>query len=369
MSSSIPFLGGLFSDIQTFFQSSTSSLPNHSGEIHRCNSLVVSLEKFRDFLSHEEPSGDVFEKRFQELDPELKEIIGKAIWMACYCPEGDLHFSDHFLRNNTKFLFICKNESGKDLISQILDHYTSKVRLYKHLDLFNEFILKFGKETSKESQFPLFQALPDYLRGRLSYLVWHEHGGKQNEKFAYWGYGDDQIALHPNVLCSTTPSILDLCKEGLQKDLQYSLLKGLEKYEETRKIPQAPVPLLKGVFPRAGVPEERKKVLMCSAEVEGVVSSGGLAPAVGGMIRGYGKQLVRLVAPKYDIIKIPMVEKKKYEIHFQGKAYKVFKAKVDGVKCYFLDSPKHFTIGFNAEGKPILNGISRRKKSGCKRRV
>jgi glycogen synthase len=337
--------------ISEFSQSWNPSTPNHSEEINRCNYLISSLEKFQDFLSHQKCDAHAFDHRFHELDHELKEIIGKAIWMACYRPEGDAHFAEHFLRNNASVLFNCKNESGTNLISQILNHYRSKARLYSYLDRFNEFALKFAKETSKEARWKLFQALPDYLRGRLSFFVWHDHGGKHNAKFGYWGYGEEQIQLQPSVLLwSGNCSMLDLCKDELCRHAKYSLLDGLEKYGETRKVPHNPIP--GPALSQTHAPERRKRVLMCSAEVEGVVSSGGLAPAVGGMIRGYGKESVRLVAPKYDIIKIPMQEKKKYEIHFQGKVYKVFKAKLDGVKCYFIDSPEYFNIGFNKEGKP-----------------
>lgn len=320
-------------------------------ECNKFNLLVASLMGFRNHLIFGYTDSTDALSKYSSLDPELKTVIGKSVWIACFHPEGDPDFAENLLKKNPRFLLECKNAAGQDLLTQIIQHYESKSFLSKTFDELNHFISKFERCGSKEGQLKLFKSLPDYLRHQLTHIVWYEHGGKTDEKFGYWGYGEDQINRDPTVL---TPALLERYQEKLKIKASYSLLDdGLEKYSRMRIVPSSPVPTSISSLSQS-LSLSKKRVVMFSPEISGVVTAGGLGPAVAGMARGYGIEWVRVVLPKYDIInpKIEMKEKPKYLIELDGKVCKVFKAKINGLRCYFIDDPEHFTVGFNENGKP-----------------
>ncbi len=315
----------------------------------RCVFLANSLKHFRDdLIFNYKNQNDAFRK-YESLDKELKEIIARSVWISCFqpCESG---FGERVLRSNPRFLLECQNASGMDLLNQMISHFEAKSFLYKACDKLNLFILSFESSVTRENQLDLFNSLPEYLRNQLMFTVWYEHGGKTNEKFGYWGYGGDQINKDPSVL---TPYLLRNYQEQLLDKANYSLFSGLEKYSKLRAVPSLPVSTS---IPISTNPQKvsKKRVAMFSAEMSGVISAGGLGPAVAGMARGYGCEWVRVILPKYDTInpKIEMKEKAKYQINHYGKIHKVFKAKINGLRCYFIEDLEHFKIGYNAEGKP-----------------
>ncbi|MBS0603887.1 MAG: glycogen/starch synthase [Verrucomicrobia bacterium] len=305
----------------------------------------------------------IFEK-FNGLDYELKAALGKALWIACYRPEV-LFFTEEVLKKTPQMLLDCKDKNGNDILMQLMAHYKSKVLLRRLVPQLQSMQADFNGLQDTQSRLKVFHQLPEFVQSDLSNLVWLEHGGRNNPEFGWWRYGEQTIEKNPLVLTQGQPSIIEQYLKALDGRLDYHILMGVEKFESELPVPQAPVdcsasrqlsdPRLSEELPK------NMQVAMVAAEFAGVINMGGLAPAVEGMARAYGVDKTRIILPKYDVINSALVlkEKAKYQIEVNGKTYKVFKAKVNGFKCYFIED-ELFNVGRNAEGKPnnIYNGQS-----------
>ncbi len=328
-------------------------------EAERCKRTVESLNIFNKRLGEFDLNNDQLFEKFQNLDAEVKEVILKTLWIAHFQPHHDPYFAENLLKANPKILLECKNSSGENLVVQVKKHYESKARLHTYCDSLTVFIGD-SKWKSEEGQLQQFYSLPDFLQKKLAHLVWLEHGGRHNPHFGYWGYGEEQIKNNPAVLQSGYPSVLDQCHQFLENELEHSLTdQGVQKYFTIRTLPPYPISasvnnILDKKTDISSIP--RKKVAMVAAELSGVISSGGLAGALDAMARAYGVENVRIILPKYDVIKGSLQNemriKDKYRIDFEGKVYNVFKAKIKGLSCFFIEDAEHFTIGLNKEGKP-----------------
>jgi 1,4-alpha-glucan branching enzyme len=343
-------------------------------------SLTVSkLQQLQDlyfFLNTPNYPKEFILKKYQELDAEIKTALGKAIWVACYRPD-ELFFSDHFLAANPHVLLECKNESGGDVIAQLITHYKAQILLQRSKPALTEFAEKIKTTTDKSEQLKSFQALPEFAREDLAELVWLEHGGRQDPKFAYWRYGELKIEKNPLVLTQLfhspslkkSTSILEIYMGIIDQKINFDIQKGVNQFASEMLVPTNPIACpatqLK-TGPKERIPEHTR-VAMVTAEFAGVINMGGLAPAVSGIARAYGTDDVCVILPKYDVInpKLVLEEKKNYKIELNGEIHKVFKTKVNGITCYLIEDPL-FKVGFNKENKP--NNIYEGKDLEVKRR-
>jgi 1,4-alpha-glucan branching enzyme len=326
---------------------------------------VLKLQQLQDFYiflyTPGYPKEFIYEK-FQELDLEIKTALGKAIWVACYRPD-ELFFSDHFLAANPHILLECKNTEGTSVIIQLMDHYKAKITLQRFKPELAEFAEKL-KTATRNEQFTLFQDLPQFAQTDLANLVWLEHGGRQNPNFGYWRYGELQINANPHVLIEpihnssskTLSSVVDIYMHVLDQRVRFDIRKGAQKFAaEKQQIPKNPIacPAARLIADSQEVIPSHMRVAMVSAEFAGVINMGGLAPAVSGIARGYGADDTCVILPKYDVInpKLLLQETQKYKIELNGKMHKVFKTKVNGITCYFIEDAL-FNVGYDPVGKP-----------------
>ncbi len=320
------------------------------------------LQDFYTFLHSPQHSNEFIYAKFQKLDYEIITALGEAVWTACYNPD-ELFFTDHFIAANPRILLDCIDRDGVDVIIQLMAHYKTKVEVHR----FKKEFAKFAESFKKKPQLALFGNLPKFAREDIANLVWMEHGGKHNPTFGYWRYGEIQIEKDPQVLTRKSHdgmSILEIYAKMLDEKIAYDIRQGAKQFDKDMELPKEPTDCsVKKVS--EGIPANTR-IAMVTAEYAGVISMGGLAPAVAGMTRAYGPG-ARVILPKYDVInpKLVLKEKEKYRIEAHGSTYKVYKTNVGGVKCYLIEGPL-FNVGFNEEGKP--NNIYEGSDADTKRR-
>lgn len=307
------------------------------------------LQDFFTFLHSPQYSNEFIYEKFQKLDYEIKTALGEAVWTACYNPDEPF-FTDHFIEKNPRILLECINRDGVDVIIQLMDHYKGKVELQRFKKKFAKFVELF----KKNPKFTSFTNLPKFARDDIAYLVWMEHGGKHNPNFGYLRYGEVQIEKDPQFLTSQSydgMSILEIYAKMLDGKIAYDIRQGAKQFAKEMQLPNEPVDC--SVKKTSESLPANTRIAMVTAEYAGVINMGGLAPAVAGMTRAYG-QNARVILPKYDVInpKLVLKEKEKYQIKAHpDQTYKVYKTKVNGIKCYLIEDPL-FNVGFNKEGKP-----------------
>jgi starch synthase len=323
---------------------------------------ILKLQQLQDFylfLNSPEYSKEFIFEKFQKMDREIKTALGEAIWAACYCPNKSL-FADGFIASNPRILLECKNSEKTDAIIQLIDHYKAKITLQRYKQEILNFMKQLRRTTDTHQQLQLFRQLPQCVQNDLSNLLWLEHGGRENPSFGYWRYGELQIEANPSVLLQTLPSTehrlttMHLYLKQIDQKIEFNICTGAHQFTAERQIPEGPVDCsalqlshLKDTIP------PHLKVAMVAAEFAGVVSMGGLAPAVSGMARAYGTEDVCVILPKYDVInsKLVLKEKEKYQLELNGEKHQVYKAQVNGITCYFIEDAL-FNVGFNKDGKP-----------------
>jgi starch synthase len=322
------------------------------------------LQDFYTFLHSPQCSNEFIYEKFQKLDFEIKTALGEAVWTACYSPDEPF-FTDHLIAKNPRILLECINRDGVDVIIQLMDHYKAKVELQRFKKEFASFAERF-KKNPKSATFQ--NSLPKFAREDIANLVWMEHGAKHNPKFGYWRYGEIQIEKNPQVLTRKDhdgKSILEIYAKLLEGKIAYDIRQGAKQFAKEMQLPNEPIDC--SVKKCSEKIPENTRIAMVTAEYAGVISMGGLAPAVAGMTRAHGTKNARVILPKYDVInpKLVLKEKDKYLIKAHGTTYKVYKTNVGGVKCYLIEDPL-FNVGFNKEGKP--NNIYEGRDVDTKRR-
>ncbi len=319
-------------------------------KIHQLQGFYLQLLK-----PASEGQKKVISKRFAQLDPEIKTALGRALWVACYQPEMPC-FADHLIRENPYLILDCKSKDGRDVIVQLMDHYKSRMTLDRFIPLFDQFKAQFHETEGKEALLAAFNDLPDFAKSDLCELLWLEKGGRKERNFGYFGYGGSQIKKNPALLKQGKPCILDQYSELLKQRVTFNILLGVNRYQEEMTLPNGPVDT--GIAQIADLELQKEipegmRIAMVAAEFAGVINMGGLAPAVEGMARAYGVGKTRIILPKYDVINpaIELVEMPKYQVELNDTVYKVFKAKVNGFKCYFIED-EVFNVGKDEKGKP-----------------
>ncbi len=317
---------------------------------------IFKLHQLQDiymFLHSPHCSKEFINEKYQALEFEIKTALGEAVWAACYSPEEPF-FTDNLIAANPHILLECKNSEGADVILQLMDHYKARVQLQRFKLELAEFGQQLPAAKDRDARIKLFQDLPLFAQNDLARLVWLEDGGKHNSYFSYWGYGEQQIKDEPLVMTrknSARLNILDIYAKTLDEKIDLDIRTRAHRFTHEMRLPTEPLDCSAKKVRKDGIPEQMK-LAMVTAEYAGVVSNGGLAPAVAGMARAYGPD-ARIIMPKYDVInpKLVLKEKEKYQVTVAGKTHKVFKAKVNGNSCYLIEDPL-FHVGHDADGKP-----------------
>jgi starch synthase len=350
------------------------SIPFHlsyilSGEIKETDTLdtswnVLKLQQLQDFyffLNSPKYSKEFIFAKFQDLDYEIKAALGEAVWAACFCPD-ELLFTDHLLAANPHILLECKNAEGTDVIIQLMNHYKAKAALQRLKPTLENFAVKLKETPNKEEQLKLFDSLPEFVKIDLSNLVWLADGGRNDPACGYWRYGELAINANPCILIQPSPfhssnaaTILEIYMHLIDHKVDFDICQGAHQFADERKIPKDVIDCNAQQLmseTKESIPLHMK-VAMVTAEFAGVISMGGLAPAVSGMARAYGTDDACVILPKYDVInpKLVLKEKEKYQLELGGKPHKVFKTKVNGMTCYLIED-ELFNVGYNKEGKP-----------------
>lgn len=280
---------------------------------------------------------------FSQMNPELKTALGRALWIACYQPDVPL-FSDQMIQGNPYLLLECKDEGGRNIIVQLMDHYKAQATLERFIpvyDSFKEWVLNTDDE---EELLRAFNQLPTFAQHQL-----HRLTCSQEENAC--------IPNNPAILKQGSPNLLEQYADILKKQREFSITSGIDIYQNEMTLPNEPIdcsPSYQLADPNLAMelPADLQ-VAMVTAELRDVISMGGLAPAVDGMARAYGAEKVRIILPKYDVINpsIQLKRKNKYDVQLNGKIHAVFKANVNGLRCFFIED-ELFNVGRNPEGRP-----------------
>ncbi len=300
------------------------------------------LQYFYSLLINLNMSKEYIFRIYENLDIEIKTAIGKSIWLACFKPDG--FHSDVYIKEDPRRLLECVSKDKTDIVVQMMNYYKMKISMLRLKPKFEEFEIEFNKKDADRKQ--VLDAFPE-ITSDLAHNVSLRYDTKPPLPW-------------PDILWEGTPSII----EQYKKLFSFEISEGVEEFAWDVYLPEKPVSCAPEQFADKSLLQDGTglKVAMVTAELTGAANVGGLAPAVLGMAKNYGAQNVRVIMPKYDVLNpnLQLKEKEKYAISFKGKKYKVFKAKIQGIKCYFIEDLEHFIVGRNPDGKPnnIYNGKS-----------
>ncbi len=276
---------------------------------------------------------------FVNLDIEIKTALGKAVWIAHFQPIDGSFSADTILQQNPYLLLDCKDESGNNILVQLINHYQTKIELQRFIPEFKQFAAQFDSVNDRKTLIEMFQRLPIYAQYHLAHLIAAEHEKKGIP--TYFGYGMNRILSYPRDLKKGPSSILQQYEAILSEKLSFDIVQRVDQFQKERTMPEGSVDCsLKNQLPIRTLEGTMGRIVMVTAEFRGVFDMGGLGPAVKDMAESYGAHKTRIIMPKYDVIpsSIRMQEKDKYQIILNVKVYKVFKATLkEGFKCYFIE--------------------------------
>ncbi len=335
------------------FQNADSPLIIHDRKI------LETLEKFLDHLNNPSKNNDFLKSQFLALPKEISSYLGYMLWVLHGKPE--IHqFGDQEILRDVRALVNVKTREGVNIISQLIQHFKARIKLERQELALKNFKLVISRLPISHQR-AWFEAIEPELQTKLAYRVWLNDGGKINPTFTSNPiYGHDQIRTNPKakLLIGASSAIEEHLKE-IQNQLAITLKGAASDAARLLIAPDKPVDIS---FDRLAaqpglieeLPAENLQVAMISAEFINVIAQGGLASAVEGMARGIGADHVRVIMPKYDVLPphIKLKLKPDYQVEHGGKVSRVFKAKVDGVRCYFIENDDLFSVGTDEGGMP-----------------
>lgn len=338
----------------THFVDSEWVRPSDSVETVKNVQRYNYLRDLKVMLQDPNRSGDSIGSKYAAASPKLKEnlkevreLLCKVIAVCSYKSQADVNFGEDVLNKDPQWLAKSKNTNGVSVIDQMVSHYAAKIQ-------FSRMEKEISELARTESHYPqrtldVFNSMSDKVKEDLRCRVWHHHGGKSDPHFGGWGYGTRTIDANAHCLFHKVshngPSILKEYQLELQdkcKNANAKLLAGLER---VKAIPQQPVDVsTKPLEQEPGLINalpENLRVAVVTAEFE-PAGLGGLKPAVSGMVRAFGANDTRVIMPLYtngpiseDLIK--QMKETDHQILVDGHRVRVMKAKINGVRCYFID--------------------------------
>lgn len=336
---------------------------------------LYQLEDLKHFLQDSYKNNDFLVEKYRNLDPEISLLINKSIWLACYQPL-ELGFSEKTVSKHVRFLLDIKNQQGADIISQLIAHQQEKIKGLRLVGQTESFIMN-SSNKSPSQVLELFNRLDEKIKNDLRERVWRRDGGEQNpeicgwrEFFGRWGlYGTRKIEAEPNTLFLGGVILASL--SSLKAKIGQADSDLLHDLEMGKAFPEGPIDVSSSRLEKEpdlinNLPPNLK-VAFVTAEFAGVASLGGLGSAVEGMARGFSPKNSRVIMPLYKGGPIPnhilqsLKPKPGYDVVVDGRKHKVFKATVNGIKCYFIEDPELFwihpkydgTAGNFYEGDPL----------------
>lgn len=175
-------------------------------------------------------------QKFSELDPEIKTVLGRAIWIAYSktCHGDTLIHQDPYIFLN------CQNQENENIICQLINHYKKRIKLQRSIPVFLKFMLLFEESKNQEEILKAFHALPSFMRADIQHLFWLEKGGRENPHFGFFGYGEEEIKRNPECLIERPPSLLE-------KYIAIQQEKERENIQPLISLPEDPTEIL-GAF-------------------------------------------------------------------------------------------------------------------------
>ncbi len=327
---------------------------------------LYDLEDLKQFLKDRYKSNDFVTRKYRAMNPDVKELINKSIWLASYQPR-ELGFGDNFVSRNPRALLGIKNQQETDIISQLISHHQEKIlalRLYDEVVAFNNS----AGNKNPHQVLDLFNRLSDKAKEDFRGRVWERDGGKRNPNiggwnnfFGGWGlYGTRKIEADPMTLFTGYPAVISDYLRYLQEAVVKADTILFQDLERAKPVPAGPVDVSASkLASEPGLIQNlppNLRVAYVTAELSGVASLGGLGSAVDGMARGFGADDARVILPLYqngvisnDLLK-KLERKKKYDITVDGKTHRVYKLNVRGLRCYLVDDPQLFWIPKKPDG-------------------
>ncbi len=317
------------------------------------------LENFHSSLKNPSKDNTTLLAQFHHLPKELKDIFYTLVWVANLKPD-QLEYGKYFIETNVRALLGLQNQNGQNIISQLISHYDGKIQIHRLETEIFQFISEAGKLTTQPAAvLALYNALSPKAQDDLRYRVWYHDGGHSDPHFGGWGYGENKIRTQPIHLFEGRPSIAWKYLRDLREKWETADKTLIENFECTCALPSNPIdvstsPLEK----REGLIDHlphHLRIAFVTAELAGVVSSGGLASALDGMVRGFGAEDSRVIIPLYrgGPIKDEVIAQMKetdHNIRVEGREIKIWKTKIRGVRCYFVDDPSVLTIQKKPDG-------------------
>ncbi len=323
-------------------------LPSDTPTIAQDVLTGYQLEDLKLLLNDPTKNNEFLVSKYRKLNPELREMLNKLVGIAMNKPH-ESGFGERFLTKNMRSLLKIQNDEHIDIISQLIPHYSEKVKAGRLAKEVENYIIAVGRNpNSPKTALEHFNNLSAKAQEDLRFRVWFEHGGKNNPHFGGYDYGGKTIASKPYVLSLGTPSIVMsyMAELKLKTDQGDRILTlALERF---KTVPGQPIDVTsRPLEEEPGLVKElprHVRVAHVTAEFAGIASLGGLASAVDGIVRGFGANDSRVIIPLYrngpiaDTL-IKTMKETDHEIWAEGRRIKILKAKVNGVRCYFVDDP------------------------------
>ncbi len=340
---------------------------------------LYELADLKHFLNDPFKYNDFLVAKYLRLSPDVKKLIDESIWLACHKP-SELGFSENLVSRNVKILRKVKNQKNEDIISQLIVHQQEKIKGQRRLSEAESFITATtGKTPHPHQLLNLFNDLSDKAKEDLRTRVWKRDGGEHNpEVCGYkdffgngkWGlYGTRKIEHDPHTLFLGSPfPVLLAYFNDLKEKLNKADSELLQALEAAKALPWDPIDASTSKLEREQdliryLPPHLK-VAYVTPELKGGPSIGGLGPALDGIIQAFGVDDARVVMPLYrkasqdpnasgpipNNIFQSLRPKQKYEVEVDGITHRVYKTKVNGIKCYFIDDPELLWIPPKEDG-------------------
>ncbi len=323
---------------------------------------ICYLHTLNQLLNDGIPNNGALFAKFERIHPDLKRIIYEIIWMARYKPE-EWEFSKHRLGEEMRLLQRIHNANGEGILLQLMSHHENKLALRRQDRELETFQIEGGKlANTPHAVFQKFNTLCPEAKNALAGKIWYRDGGHSNPNFGGLGYGDTIIWKDPLSLFSTRgnypDSVLKEYRNELQNSFQQADSRLLGDLSGKMTLSNEPYDCDASRL-EAEYEITTLRVIFVTAEFSGIAGVGGLAPAVDGMVRGFGVENACVIMPLYrggpiaqESIRGMQEANNKYKVYGVGVQLRIMKQNLKGVRCYFIDAPELFGMSSIYEDKP-----------------
>ena len=336
-------------------------LPSDTTETLTNLYTIYQLQDFLLFLNDPNKNNDFLVSQFEALHPELRNMLRETYFIAYEnqsAPFEQQGRDEHIIKKNVRNFLKIQNKNHTNIIQQLLSIYSEKHSLFRRKEEINH-LIHIRPQLSKEQTFEAFKLLNERSRWGLETTIYLIH--KERPHFQDPGeYGSNAIKNNVNVLSENAPysSMSILFDYGSELEKQYRLITNQNLLESLKKekinFPENPIPVSSKPLEEKAqreklldhLPKQNFRVVHVTPELKldqtTVASTGGLAVSVGGIISAFGVNSSRVVLPLYrnGPISQTLLEQMKetdHQIWVEGQKVKIFKAKINGVRCYFVD--------------------------------